>query len=328
VAEAHGPAVARATAELHVALSEIDVEAGDLENARRHLGSRRRGAAMNESRHRWFAASALLAQADGDPQEAVQLLDQAEQLYRPGFFPDVRRIGAVRARTWIGQGELAEADHWARQRGLAASDEARYLSEFDHLTLMRLLLARHQADQTSDALDQVVNLLDRLGTAADTDRRAGSQLEIRLLQALVQDAQGRRPQALTTSPRGWSWHPSQASHLRLFSDEGAPLIELLADAGSDGVLGDLTRQLLPVSAGTRARRPTSGHQAAPPGSSLSDRELEVLRLLDSELTGPQIARRLFVTHNTVRTHTKRIFTKLDVSSRHAAVLLGREHGLI
>ena len=61
---------------------------------------------------------------------------------------------------------------------------------------------------------------------------------------------------------------------------------------------------------------------------LSQRELEVLRLLDSELTGPQIAAELYVTLNTLRTHTKRIFTKLDVTTRAAAVRRAQEHGLI
>jgi len=54
----------------------------------------------------------------------------------------------------------------------------------------------------------------------------------------------------------------------------------------------------------------------------------VLRLLDSELTGPEIARELFLSHNTVRSHTKHIFTKLDVTSRRAAVLRARELGLL
>ena len=53
---------------------------------------------------------------------------------------------------------------------------------------------------------------------------------------------------------------------------------------------------------------------------LSERELQVLRLLDSELTGPEIARKLFVSHNTVRTHTRHIFAKLQVTTRRAAVL--------
>ena len=54
----------------------------------------------------------------------------------------------------------------------------------------------------------------------------------------------------------------------------------------------------------------------------------MLRLLDSELTGPQIARELFVTLNTLRSHTKRIFTKLGVTSRRAAVLRAHERGVL
>ena len=53
-----------------------------------------------------------------------------------------------------------------------------------------------------------------------------------------------------------------------------------------------------------------------------------MRLLDSGLTGPQIARELFVSHNTVRTHTSHIFTKLAVTNRRAAVLRARERGLL
>jgi LuxR family maltose regulon positive regulatory protein len=61
---------------------------------------------------------------------------------------------------------------------------------------------------------------------------------------------------------------------------------------------------------------------------LSQRELQVLRLLASELTGPQIARELYVSVNTLRTHTKRIFTKLDVSTRAAAVRRARGCNLL
>jgi len=61
---------------------------------------------------------------------------------------------------------------------------------------------------------------------------------------------------------------------------------------------------------------------------LTVRELQVLRLLDSELNGPQIARELFVSHNTLRTHTKHIFSKLEVTTRRAAVLRARERGLM
>ncbi len=65
-----------------------------------------------------------------------------------------------------------------------------------------------------------------------------------------------------------------------------------------------------------------------PADALTERELQVLRLLDSELSGPEIARQLFVSHNTLRTHTKHIFTKLDVMTRRAAVTRARERGLL
>jgi LuxR family maltose regulon positive regulatory protein len=95
------------------------------------------------------------------------------------------------------------------------------------------------------------------------------------------------------------------------------------------VASDRAPRLLSLAAASAAVTPEAGQrQAASSAELLSDRELQVLRLLDSELTGPQIARELFVSHNTVRTHTKHIFTKLDVTNRRAAVLRARERGLL
>jgi LuxR family maltose regulon positive regulatory protein len=325
--------MARAAAELHVALSELDVEIGDLESAQHHLNSAAALAdrlATNESRYRWFVAKALLARAGGDPDGAVQHLNQAEQLYRPGFFLEVRPIAAIKARMWITQGLLSNAADWARARGVSTADEARYLSEFDHLTLVRLVIAQSRAQQETSALGPAATLLDRLYRSAETEERAGSLLEIGLLQTLVQDAQGHRSQALASLAQALELAPEPDGYLRLFLDEGAPMLSLLRDAKADGSGGHQARRLTRVHASAEvASTPDSGRRAAQTAvESLSDRELQVLRLLDSELTGPQIARELFVSHNTVRTHTQHIFTKLDVVNRRAAVLRARERGLI
>ena len=61
---------------------------------------------------------------------------------------------------------------------------------------------------------------------------------------------------------------------------------------------------------------------------LSERELEVLRLLATELSGPEIAGQLFISVNTLRTHTKHIFSKLDVNTRRAAVRRAAELELL
>jgi LuxR family transcriptional regulator, maltose regulon positive regulatory protein len=334
LADAHGEQVTRATAELHVGLSEIAVEGGDLEDAKRHLGI---AAALGEratftaGHYRWFVAMGGLAQADGIPEEAVNLLQQAEQLYRPGFFPDVRPIPALKARIWIAQGKLSESADWTRERGVTTSDQASYLQEFDHLTLVRFVLAQHRAQPDTAAIERAIALLDRLHDAASTAGRDGSLLEIRILQALAYDALGHRPRALESLAQAVAQAPEPGGYVRLFLDEGAPMVALLRDAEQQRVAGDHPRRLLNLTGSAHAQPPDAAERPAPSLAlplPLTERELQVLRLLGTELSGPEIARELFVSFNTVRTHTKHIFTKLDVSDRRAAVRRARESGLM
>jgi LuxR family maltose regulon positive regulatory protein len=105
-------------------------------------------------------------------------------------------------------------------------------------------------------------------------------------------------------------------------------LEAAAEAsGRAGSLADI-RELLVRVQGRTGRGDTRPPTGAQPADALTERELQVLRLLDTELSGPEIARQLFVSHNTLRTHTKHIFTKLDVVTRRAAVTRARERGLL
>jgi LuxR family maltose regulon positive regulatory protein len=111
------------------------------------------------------------------------------------------------------------------------------------------------------------------------------------------------------------------------------LDRLSAAAEVSGRAGSLAEiRLLQNRIGDLAGAPSTSPHGRPSITTavqpLSERELQVLRLLDSELTGPEIARELFVSHNTLRTHTKHIFAKLDVTSRRAAVRRAHEHGLL
>lgn len=330
-ADAAGERVARATSVLHAGISEIDCEAGDLDAARQHLeraAALGESAAMGESRYRWYVAMSRVAEAEGNPQEAIALLDEAEQLYRPGFFPQVRPIAAMRARVWVANDNLSQAAVWAAERGVSVTDDVAYLSEFDHVTLVRLLIARHRRRQDPAALDEAVRLLARLHAAAETSGRAGSLIEIQMLNALARDAQGHRPQALQSLAQAWVQAPEPEGYVRLFLDEGAPMVDLLRVAVHQGVAGDHAHRLLGLSAARDGGGVGARQRAESSSESLSDRELQVLRLLDSELSGPQIARELFVSPNTLRTHTKHIFTKLDVTNRRAAVRRAHERGLL
>lgn len=305
---AQGVSAERATAELHVALGELDCEAGDHAGARQHLEAAtalQEHAPLNESRYRWFVASAMLARAEGKPEQALDLLERAEPLYRRGFFPDVRPIPALKARIWISRGRLLDAGDWAREQGITATDRATYSNEFNHLTLVRLLIAQHRAQPASGAAGQAQALLEPLLDAAKAAGRAGSLMEIRMLLALAHEAQGHRSAAREELARAFAETPEPEAQVLLFRNEGFPLAGLL-----------------------EAGHTPKSH--APPSSigMLNERERQVLRLLGGGLSGPQIAGELFISYNTLRTHTKHIFTKLEVADRRAAVRRARELGLI
>jgi LuxR family maltose regulon positive regulatory protein len=277
---------------------------------------RERGS-ITENRHRWFVAMAQVRAARGDVDAASRLLDEAEGLYRRGFYPEVRPIAAMRARVQITNGNLAPAADWALERGVKVDDDPDYLREYDHLTLVRLLLAQ---ERPAAALD----LLDRLHTAALRAERDGSVLEVRVLQALSQHALGERSRALATLERCLAEAPEPDSYVRLYLDEGATMLGLLRLADDAG--GEPQRLALRILG--RVGRPTPVEVPQSLVDPLSHRELEVLRLLDGDLTGPQIAAQLYVSLNTLRTHTKRIFTKLGVTTRADAVRRARGHGLL
>ena len=322
--EQSGP-VLRGTADMYVGMSEVHRERNDLAAATEQLlRSQELGEAIGlpQNRYRWRVAMSRIRQAQGDLGGALELLNEAERLYMGDMFPNVRPVPALKARVWIAQDRLGEALGWAREQGLSTGDDLSYLREFEHITLARMLLARFRDERAEHSAHEATRLLERLLLAADKGGRTGHVIEILVLQALAHQRLGDIPAALACLERALTLAEPEG-YVRVFTDEGLPMTSLLRAAAKQGTTRNYARRLLAALSETGQDRPIGQDLIEP----LSEREIDVLRLLGTELDGPAIARELMVSLNTVRTHTKNIYAKLAVTNRRAAVRRAAELGL-
>ena len=144
-----------------------------------------------------------------------------------------------------------------------------------------------------------------------------------LLEAIVQDALGDPFAAANALERALDLAEREGA-LEIFLLNPAPdLLERQARQGTSHPA--LIADILSLLAGRQLARP-AGPQ--PPLEALSHSEIRVLRYLPTNLTGPQIARELYVSHNTVRTHMRHLYEKLDTHTRADTVAQARALGLL
>jgi len=323
---------AQGAADMHVGMSSLHYEHNDLETATQCLlTSRSLGelAGLPQNPYRWRAAMARIRQAQGDLDSAIQLLEEAEGVYDGNFSPNVRPVATRIVRVWLAQGRLGEALDWARRQGLSAENELSYLREYDHITLVRVLLARYLSNPADGSISEVTGLLERLLKAADEGGRKGSVIEILALQAIVYHAQGDLPAALLPLKEALML-AEQEGYVRIFLDEGSIMLHLLRQATAREIMPDYTGKLLAAfEAGERKSQPQADLASAQPLiEPLSQREQKILQLIGQGLSNREIGERLFLALDTVKGYNRRIFDKLQVQSRTEAIARARELGLL
>jgi LuxR family maltose regulon positive regulatory protein len=321
VASEQGGAVVRGTADLYVGMSELQCERNELDVATQSLLRSQELAEQSgfaQNRYRWRVAMARIREARGDLDGALDLLGSAQPLFMIDLSPNVRPIAAIRARVLARQGRTGEATDWVNGQKLTVEDDLSYVREYEHITLARVLLA-------GGSVREAAGLLDRLLQAAEDGGRAGSTIEIMVLQALAYQTRGDVRAALAPLERALTLAEPEG-YVHLFVDEGPRMVELLQAAAKRGISPGYVQRLLAASGAAVAEPHARPNviQIEP----LSERELDVLRLLATDLDGPEIASQLMVSLNTMRTHTKSIYTKLGVNSRRAAVRRAEELELL
>jgi LuxR family maltose regulon positive regulatory protein len=321
----------------YVGMGQVAYERNELDAALRHISE---GIALCRQGNyspplaTGLAALAWIRQAQGDPVGALETMNEAERVGpSPTVASLINPVPAERARLLLAQGDVVSVLRWTEERGLAADGDPSYPREEEYLVLARVLLAQGLPEQA-------LGLLERLHTAAAAQDRIGSLIEVGMLQALALAAHGDEAAAVAALAEALALACPQG-YVRVFADEGPAMGALLGrlvaaqrreEAATRRVpLGCISRLTRAVEQSTGLEAP-HGRRSTPVISGLveplSERELEVLRLLAAGKRNQEIADELYVVLDTVKKHVTHVLSKLGAANRTEATARARELGLL
>jgi LuxR family maltose regulon positive regulatory protein len=265
----------------------------------------------------------LAYQAGQQPDEASQtmklLLEFSLQTNNPTYVTIAR---SCQARLSLLQSDIASAIRWLQTADLSTDVGPMFIwLEVPRLTRCRALIARGSAQDLQEAVSELQTYLQ----TAEANHNTLQTIHILLLQALAYQAQSKLDDALTSLERAVIL-ARPGGFIRAFADGGRPMAELLERLAERGIAVDYTRQILAAfpAPGFEAKSPEPNQNLPEP---LTPRELQTLQLLATDLSVEEIAAEMVVSVATVRTHAKRIYSKLNVHSRDGAAQRAKELGL-
>ena len=307
---------------LQIALAEALYERGALLEAEEVLGSAaelagRLGPDELEDLAAEWLARVRIARGEAPPlveiaPEHSSLQEVHVHIFEP---PTYHRL-----RWRLAAGEAVAVEAELRRRDLdpnTASPGAR--REREYLLLARALIARGRAAQAQP-------LLARLLLSAEAGGRRGTALEALCLQAVARHLEGSTQQAHEALRRALEFAGDEG-WVRVFVDLGPPMRHLLARAAAADAGGEVVKGLL-VAFGEAPPAKATASAVRPLAEPIHERELDVLRCIAAGMSNPEIAAQLYLSPNTVKTHVRNLYGKLEVQKRSQALRRARELGLI
>jgi len=232
-------------------------------------------------------------------------------------------VAAHQAKFSLGFGEIEPAIEWLSETDLKANSPIDLSRDIEFLTLARVFIAQNKLDEGLALLERISEISNKIGKKYTALEAMILQAEAFFIREDTEKAMERLEQALTLG--------EAEEYTQIFVDEGPPMARLLYDALSRGIVPDYVQKLLaafPVEKSEQLPKPHPQSQESEWIEPLSDRELEVLQFIAEGLSRQEIATRLVLSLNTVKTHARNIYGKLGVNNQMQAVGKARAFGLL
>jgi LuxR family maltose regulon positive regulatory protein len=297
----------------HLGLGQLCYEWNDLAGAEQHGQQSLLLARQIEKTDRFVASQVFLARlkiAQGDLAGASTLLAQADHFVRQHqFVHQMAEVAAAQVQTLLRQGHVTTAAQLAQLHELPLSRARVHLAQGETAAALAVLESRRRQTEEKGWADE--------------------RLAVMVLQAVAQQAHGEAEKALQLLGDSLAL-AEPGGFVRLFVDEGSPMVHLLSAALAQGMMPAYAGKLLAALEAEAQKEKAAPHlpQALPPTEPLSQRELDVLRLIAQGLSNQEIGERLFLALDTVKGHNRRIYDKLQVQRRTEAVARARALNLL
>jgi LuxR family maltose regulon positive regulatory protein len=305
----------------YVYLSGIYYEWNDLEIARRYAIEgiklcERVGLIMDQAVGYVNLARVHVAEGNLESaQEACQSARELSQLMKDYVYTR-RWVEDCRVRLWIAQENNEALLSWVENTDLKIDDPPNFKRDIDQLILARALVALGSRYPSSTYIEDALILLTRLRELAETGGWYGKAVEIIVLQAMALHAVEKYAEAIITLENALSLAEIEG-YLRTFIDEGAPMLNLLTKVAEHVTPQDFVNKLIKSFNAAESTEPIPAPQKLV--EPLSAREMDVLRMLSTDFSGPEIAEEMHIALTTLRFHTRNIYSKLSVNNRRTAV---------